>query len=375
MVPPAGAAARGAGEAPDRALTRAGGGDGVAPAYARSIRVEKGGALASIHEVARESGVSVATVSRVLNGSARVAEDTRVRVLETVRLLDYVPSAAARTLVRRRSQLIGVVVNTGAGHPDLKHPFFSDVLAGLKAAVGLHDYDLLLFSGTPRFLRRALHHHVDGLVLMGVDRRDADLLAVLERGLPTVAVDLDVRGPRAGYVTSDNVEGARLATRHLAELGHERVATITGLSHTTPAVDRLRGFRDELRSRRLRLRRGYVREGDFYPASGHEQMHALLRLRERPTAVFAASDEMAIGALGAIHEAGLDVPGDVALVGFDDIEAASLIRPPLTTVRQDKAALGRVAGEALIGLVEDDAAEPPALALPVELVVRRSSGA
>jgi LacI family transcriptional regulator len=325
--------------------------------------------------VARVSGVSVATVSRVLNGSARVAEETRRRVLVGVRELDYVPSAAARTLVRRRSRLIGVVVNTGAGHPDLKHAFFGDVLVGLKESLGVHDYDLLIFTGAKGFLRRTLYHQADGIVLMGVDRRDRDLHAALERGIPTVTVDLDIRGRRAGYVTSDNEAGARAAIRHLLELGHERIATITGLAHTKPAIDRLRGYRQELRARGITYRRTYVLEGDFYAASGHEQMRRLLGLQRPPTAVFAASDEMAIGALAAIQEAGLAVPGDVSLVGFDDIESASLIRPPLTTIRQDKIELGRIAGDALIGLVEDDEAEPPECALPVELVVRESTAA
>ena len=331
--------------------------------------------MASIVEVARLSGVSVATVSRVLNGSGPVAEETRRRVLEGIRELDYMPSAAARTLVRRKSHLIGVVVNTGAEHPDLKHPFFSDVLAGLKQSVGVHDYDLLVFTGERDFLRRAVQHHADGLVLMGVDRHDPDLLGVLERQVPTVAVDLDVRGARAGYVTSDNAAGAAAATRHLVELGHDRIALIGGLAHTMPAIDRHRGYREELRARRVPYRATYVRHGDFYPASGHEQMRRLLRLKRPPTAVFTVSDEMAIGAIGAINEAGLSVPGDIAVVGFDDIEAASLIHPPLTTVRQDKTMLGRVAGEALIALVEDEGATPPAISLPVELIVRRSSGA
>jgi LacI family transcriptional regulator len=318
--------------------------------------------------------VSVATVSRVLNGTARVADDTRRRVLAGVRELDYVPNAAARTLARRRSQLVGVVVNTGDEHPDLRHPFFGDVLAGLKQSLGAHEYDLLMFTGTKGFLRRAQQHQVDGLVLMGVDRRDRDLRAAVEGRLPLMSIDLDVRGPRAGFVTSDNVGGARAATRHLAELGHTRIATITGLPHTLPAVDRLRGYREELRAQRLEYRTTYVRQGDFYPASGHEQMRRLLELRRRPTAVFAASDEMAIGALRAAQEADVAVPDDLAVVGFDDIASASQLRPPLTTVRQDKTALGRAAGNALIALVEDEAATPPALALPVELVVRRSSG-
>jgi LacI family transcriptional regulator len=330
--------------------------------------------MANIHEVARLSGVSVATVSRVLNGSATVREETRQRVLERVRELDYVPNAAARTLVRRRSQVIGVVVNTGDTHPDLKHPFFGDVLVGLREALGPSRYDLLLFTERKGFLRRAVHHQLDGIVLMGVDRRDPDLRGVLDRRLPAMNVDLDVSGSRTGYVMSDNVGGARTATRHLVELGHVRIATITGLSNTKPAIDRLRGYREELLAHGLPYRTTYVRTGDFYSASGDEQTHRLLALRRPPTAIFAASDEMAIGAVSAIHEAGLSVPRDVSVVGFDDIESASLLRPPLTTIRQNKTTLGRVAGEALIRLIEDEHAKPPRIALAVELVERSSTG-
>ena len=330
--------------------------------------------MASIREVARLSGVSVATVSRVLNGTATVREETRQRVLERVRELDYVPNAAARTLVRRRSQVIGVVVNTGDSHPDLKHPFFGDVLVGLRQALGASRYDLLLFTERKGFLRRAVQHQLDGLVLMGVDRRDPDLRGLLERRLPAMNVDLDVSGPRAGYVMSDNVGGARTATRHLVEFGHVRIATITGLSNTKPAIDRLRGYREELLAHGLLYRTTYVRAGDFYSLSGHEQTRRLLALRRPPTAIFAASDEMALGAVSAIHEAGLSVPHDVSVVGFDDIESASLLRPPLTTIRQNKTALGRVAGESLIRLIEDDAAKPPRIAVAVELVERSSAG-
>jgi LacI family transcriptional regulator len=336
----------------------------------------------SIREVAKRSGVSVATVSRVLNEPEKVSESTRERVLEHVRALDYIPNAAARTLVRRRSQLVGVVINTGVAHPDLKHPFFQDVLVGLKDAVDTHDYDLLLLSSrrnaqrraTQSFLGRALRQQVDGLVLMGVDRNDADLRALLERGLPVVAVDLDVTGAHAGYVMSDNVAGARLTVDHLASLGHERIATITGLVHTTPGADRLRGYRDGLRAHRLRHRVSYVREGDFYPESGYAEMRRLLALPRPPTAVFAASDDIAVGALNAIAEAGLSAPDDVAVVGFDDAQIAPLLRPSLTTIRQDKGALGNAAGTALVAMIESEDAAPPELVLPVELVVRESSG-
>ena len=222
-------------------------------------------------------------------------------------------------------------------------------------------------------MRRAAQHQLDGLVLMGVDRRDPDLRGLLDRQLPAMNVDLDVSGPRAGYVMSDNVGGARTATRHLIELGHLRIATITGLSNTKPAIDRLRGYREELLAHDLPYRTTYVRAGDFYSFSGHEQTRRLLALRRPPTAIFAASDEMAIGAVSAIHEVGLSVPHDVSVVGFDDIESASLLRPPLTTIRQNKTALGHIAGESLIRLIEDDDAKPPRIAVAVELIERSSA--
>jgi LacI family transcriptional regulator len=321
--------------------------------------------------------VSIATVSRVLNGTAKVSDEARERVLAQAAELDYVPSAAARTLVTRRSQILGIVLNTGADHPDLGHPFFQDVVVGLKHAAGDLGYDLLVFAAyrPEEFLRRALHHRVDGLILMGVDRSEPELARLLERRVPAVAVDLDVTGERVGYVTSDNLAGARLAVRHLHGLGHRRIATITGPPWLPPGGDRLRGYRDELAALGLVEREDDVREGDFYVESGHREALALVGALDRPTAVFAASDMMALGVIRAARELGLSVPGDLAIVGFDDAELAAHADPPLTSVRQDKVGLGAAAATALVGLIESDDAPPPALILPVELVVRRSCGA
>ncbi len=320
----------------------------------------------------------MATVSRVFNDSPKVIGTTRERVLEAARELEYVPNAAARALVRRRSQLIGVVLSTGGEHPDIQHPFFQDVLVGLKRAVGALAYDLLLFATerplggdrVPSYLSRALHHGVDGLVLMGSEPGDPETKRLLASALPAVAVDLDVSGPRLISVSSDNLEGGRLAARHLRTRGHERIATIAGPSGHKSGVDRLLGFREELGGK---LPRGYVVEGDFYAESGYAAMRALLALPEPPSAVFAASDLMAVGAIRAVREAGLDVPHDVAVLGFDDIQIAPLLEPALTTIRQDKTGLGAAAGESVIALVENPEARPGSLTLPVELVVRRSA--
>ena len=337
----------------------------------------------TIREVAELSGVSVSTVSRVFNGYGDVSAATRERVLATARTLDYAPSAAARTLVRRRSQLIGVVLFTGREHPDIGHPFFQDVLVGLKHGIGARGYDVLLFAteqpgsngdAAHSYLRRARHHNVDGVVLMGVDRRDPEVVKLVEAGIPLIGVDIDVAGAKATHVASDNVGGARLAVRHLHELGHRRIATIAGPQDSKPGADRLVGFRAELHELGLETRPEYEQVGDWYTESGERAMRALLTLPEPPTAVFAAADLMAVGAMKSAREAGLSVPDDLGVVDFDDIQLASLLNPSLTTIRQDKVGVGRAAARALVEQIENPDATPAALTLPVELVVRMSSG-
>ncbi len=332
------------------------------------------------------SGVSVATVSRVFNGYTDVSSETRQRVLASARKLDYTPNAAARTLAKRRSRLIGVILYTGsAENPDLQHPFFLEVLVGLKHALGVDGYDLLLFAheqpgvghGPHAYARRARHHGVDGVIVLAVDdAEEPELQKLIASGTPVVAVDLVLSGGRASYVASDNLGGARLAVKHLHELGHTRIATIIGLAHTKPASERLLGYRTALLELGLQPRPEYEVQGDFHTASGETAMRELLALAEPPTAVFAASDMMAVGAIKALEDAGLRCPDDIAIVGFDDIQLARLVRPALTTIRQDKRGLGEAAARALVQLVEDDAdGVPPVWTLPVELVVRESSGA
>jgi LacI family transcriptional regulator len=338
--------------------------------------------MTTIHEVARLSGVSVSTVSRVFNDYADVSEATRQRVLASARELDYTPSAAARTLVKRRSQLIGVILFTGYEHPGLQHPFFQEVLVGLKHGIGAVGYDLLLFAseqpganmGPHSYLRRARHHRVDGVVLMGVSRTDREVEKLLESRIPIIGVDLEVVGERVTYVASDNLGGARLAVRHLHSLGHTRIATIAGPQDTKPGADRLLGYRAELQALGLEARPGYDPEGDFYAETGEAAMTGLLSLPEPPTAVFAASDLMAAGAIRTIEAAGRRVPDDVAIVGFDDIQIAPMLNPALTTIRQDKVGLGLAAARALLDLIERPDVNPPVLTLPVELVERESSG-
>jgi LacI family transcriptional regulator len=340
--------------------------------------------MTTIQQLAARSGVSVATVSRALNGSPEVSETTRDRILTLARELDYTPSAAARTLVSRRSHVLGVVLETGPGHPDLLHPFFQEVLVGLKHGAGERGYDLLLFAtdepgngfgGTHSYLRRAEHHGVDGAVVMGFDGRDDEIEKLTASSLPCIAVDAVLGGPRTGYVMSENREGAAQAVRHLHSLGHERIATVAGPAATRPGVDRLAGYRDEMARLGLEVRDEHVLEGDFYDESGYRATRALLELPTPPTALFAASDLMAAGALRAAHELGRTVPGDLAIVGFDDIALAGLIQPSLTTIRQDMQGLGEAAADGIARMLEDPEAEPVKRLVPTRLVVRASCGA
>jgi LacI family transcriptional regulator len=335
----------------------------------------------SIRQLAKLSGVSVGTVSRALNGYADVRPETRERIVRLAEELDYTPAAAARSLVTQHSHVLGVFLDTGEGHPDLQHPFFHEVLGGLKQRIGAGGYDLLLFAserpgngyGPHSYLKRARHHAVEGVVLMGVDPDDPEVRRLVRSSMPCVGVDVLLDGPACASVASDNVDGARLAVRHLHGLGHRRIATITGMVESRPGADRLRGYREAVRELGLAYRDELVGYGDFYAESGREATAVLLASAEPPTAIFAASDLMALGAVRAAAEAGLSVPEDLAVVGYDDIQLAPHVNPPLTTVRQDKAGLGATAGAALIALAagEPDAAVSHTLA--VELVVRGST--
>jgi LacI family transcriptional regulator len=324
----------------------------------------------------------VATVSRVLNDYPDVSPKTRRRVQEAIRTEGFVPDRTARSLVTGRSRLIAVVLETGVGHPDLQHPFFQEVLVGLKRVAGPSAYDLLLFSagdvgggsGGHGYLGRIRHHRVQGVVLMGVARDDPQIEEVARSGVPCMAVDLDLAGGRTGSVMSDNLGGAALAVRHLHALGHRRIAHIGGPTATMPGAHRLMGFADEIRRLGLPHRPEYVRRGDFYPDSGHRAMAELLDLQEPPTAVFVSADLMAAGAIQALADRGLRAPDHVAVVGFDDIHIAPLLQPALTTIRQDMPGLGEAAARALVEMIADPAADAPAITLPVQLIVRESSG-
>ena len=323
----------------------------------------------TIRDVAERAGVSIATVSRVLNDKGDVSAQTRERVREVARSVGYSVDPAARALVTQRTRQIAVVVGDNAGHRDLSLVFFGKVLAAISRRLAQSGYDPVLLQP----LDVSLQHRFDAAVLIGVDDDDALVAGLASRQVPLVGVDVRCASGRAAYVGSDHAGGVRLALAHLHALGHRRIAHVGGAQNTVAGSERLDAFRREADRLRLDLPDEYVRRGDFTSASGYRETCALLALPERPTAIVAASDLMALAALQAIRDAGLQPGPDVAVVGFDDLEAAALAHPPLTTIRQDRQELGTLAATRAIELIEDPEAAPRTTVLPVELVVRGSS--
>jgi len=324
----------------------------------------------TIKDVAREANVSVATVSRALNGHDNVTVELRARIREVADRLRYMPHGAARSLITRRTDTIGAIL------PDLYGEFFSELMRGMDTAARAHGMHLLVSSShgsaeeTAAALR-ALSGRVDGLLIMS-PHADANLLADnLPRATPTVL--MNTRSDENDYTAFaiDNRGGARRMVEHLAALGHTRIAMIAGPDRNFDAEERMLGYRDAL-GQGLPDSEPIILSGDFSEESGYAAGVAISRMRERPHAVFAANDMMALGCLFALTEAGLRVPDDIALAGFDDIPMARFVTPPLTTMRVSIAELGERAARTLIALLTGKTPPPREITAP-ELVVRSSS--
>lgn len=331
----------------------------------------------TLEEIARLAGVSRSTVSRVINHHPHVRPEVRERVWKVIREVGYHPHAAARNLATRRSQIIGVVIPETLPKV-FSDPYFPAVLRGISDALAERGYHLMLSLLSPQqeedFYQRALRGHVvDGIIVLSAQVTDPLIARAYRDGLPVVSIGRYPEEPGVSYVDADNLEGGRMATEHLLRLGRRRVATIAGPQTMAPGIDRLEGYRLALQAWGLSPRPEWIAEGDFTEAGGYMAMRRLLPAR--PDAVFVASDLMAVGALKAIREAGLRVPEDIALVGYDDVELARYTDPPLTTVRQPIYDLGRIAVQLLLRQLEEGNREPQRVILPTELVIRSSCGA
>jgi LacI family transcriptional regulator len=327
-----------------------------------------------IADVAALAGVGVATVSRVLNGHANVRPATREKVLEAIRALDYRPSLAARSLSLQRTMVVGVVV-----------PWFTNASAvervrGIVAGLADSGYDLMLFDVESEGRQRrafelvAQQDRADGLLIVSTLPPEAELERLRRTVLPCVLVD--AVEPGLPSVVIDDVAGGRLATRHLVELGHRRIAFIGDAPPEFSfgwSLDRKYGYEQELEAAGIEPRREYVRQGTRYPHVARATALELLRLPEPPTAIFAASDTQALGVLEAARSLGVAVPEQLSVVGFDDLDVAQFVG--LTTVRQPLYESGRRGARLLLRALGGRPLPPRAEELPLELVVRRTTGA
>lgn len=323
----------------------------------------------TIKDVAREAGVSVASVSRALNGHDTVRQSKRRHILEVAQRLRYVPHMAARSLITRRTQAIGVLL------PDLHGEFFSELIRGIDLAARARGLHILVSSShgdatEAAATLQAMQGRVDGVLVMSpfVDSR---FLSEHLHDVPVVLMNAGLDDPSVIELRIDNRGGAQAATAHLLAQGHRRIAIITGPGGTFDADQRLHGFRQALAA--VNGASETVLAGDFTEQSGHAAGQAIAAMTARPDAVFACNDMMAIGCLIALREAGIEVPADIALAGFDDIPIARYLSPTLTTVRVSISQLGAQALERLaerINNPEQSGARTDTL--PPELVVRES---
>jgi LacI family transcriptional regulator len=328
----------------------------------------------TLEDVARLAGVSRSTVSRVINDHPSVEAETRRRVWEAIRESGYQPHAVARSLVTKRTHIIGMVIPE-AVTALFTDPFVPILLRGATEACNKQGYQLMLSLFSSRadhqetYQRLVRNAYLDGVIVAAAALDDPLIPDLLRDGVPFVAVG---RPPdrRATSVDVDNIGGAQMAVDHLIRLGHRRIGTLTGPPEMAAGQDRLRGYREALAIHRIPVEEDLIVEGDFTESGGVVGMQRLLPAE--PTAVFVASDMMAVGALKALRQADRRVPEDIAMVSFDDIPVASAIEPPLTTVHQPIGQMAALAVETLLDLIEHPGLGPRRVVLPTQLVIRES---
>ena len=330
--------------------------------------------LANMKEIARLADVSLGTVSNVLSGLPTVREPLRQRVLEAVQSLGYQPNQLARGLRRDKTNIIGMIIS------DISNPFFPAVVKGAEDTAFKNGYRLFLcnsdndFAKEETYLRELQTYLPSGLIIMTSNINGSPALADVYRKAGTAVVYVDRLPPlwTGDTVTSMNEQGAYDATRHLIDLGHRQLGMITGSSVRTNSDERVQGFRRALREARIPLSPEYIQEGYFEKQSGYTNATNLLQMLPRPTAIFAANDLMAFGALNAIRDMGLRCPEDVSVIGFDNLDLAEVVTPALTSVDQSGYQLGAVAAQLIVDRIGGDKKPKRAHVLPTALKLRSS---
>jgi DNA-binding LacI/PurR family transcriptional regulator len=335
----------------------------------------------TIYDVAQKAGVSISTVSRVLNNNPNVLDETRQKVLKVIAELQFKPNPIARGLVVKQTNLIEVFFSWAGYEFGFNSPWYAKILDGINQVVQENQYGILINTIAGVFdpqevYRRVFHNAVDGVLMVSPYLEEKEVAQMMENRVPVVLIGYRTMNPHLDFVDSDNMQAAGQVVDHLVKLGHKKIAIITGQQKTSRnASDRLSGFKLAMHRHGLTVPEEYIHEGDFLKESGEEGMTRLLSLPDKPTAVFASNDLMALGAIKSLEKAKLKVGKDMALVGFDDIAEAAIPPVSLTTVRQDYRTISVEAARILLQKIQTpEHWRPKQMLIPTELVVRTSCG-
>ncbi|HVN18075.1 MAG TPA: LacI family DNA-binding transcriptional regulator [Dongiaceae bacterium] len=327
----------------------------------------------TIRQIAEKADVSIGTVSHVINGTAKVREKLRVRVLDAIRSLGYQPSQLARGLRRNQTSMLVMII------PDVTNPFFPAVVRGVEDVAFKSKYRVVLCNTDNDRRKETLYLNemrsyspAGWLVIPAVDSDIASHFNLKMPGPPVVCLDRQPQGWHGDVVLVANEAGAYSATRHLLRMGHRQLAVITGPMHLANAVQRLNGFKRALAEANLEIDSDYIQEAGFERNSGHNAAKRLLRMLPRPTAIFACNDLMALGVLWAVRDLGLHCPEEISVVGFDNLDFAEFTAPALTTVSQPGYQLGTAAARLLLQRISGFDQAPQKVVLPTELQIRHS---
>lgn len=326
----------------------------------------------TIRDVAELAGVHPSTVSRVINDDSRISEKTKNKVLSIIKKLGYTPNAIARGLKTKRTYTLGMLI------PDITNPFFAEIARGVEDAANANGFNIILCNTDDKLKKERIYleilkgKRVDGLILGTAHIKDKSILELEKKKFPYILVSRNIEKLNKNCIIVDDVAGGIMVTEYLIKLGHRRIAHITGPLKTRSALNRLKGYKLTLKKYEIEYRDELVGEGDFRIKGGYQVMKRFLKLAEPPTAIFAANDLLALGAMQAVQKKKYHIPEDFCIIGFDDIRLASFVYPPLTTIRQPMLEMGALAVKMLLKIIEEGEFNQRKIVLKPKLIIRES---
>ncbi len=326
----------------------------------------------TIKDVAELAEVHPSTVSRVINGNPRISEKTKNRVLLIIKKLGYTPNAIARGLKTKRTHTLGMLI------PDITNPFFAEIARGVEDAANKNSFNVILCNTDDKLKKERTYldilkeKRVDGLILGTAHTKDDSILELEKNNFPYILVSRNIEELDKNCIIIDDVVGGIMATEYLIRLGHRRIAHITGPLKVRAAIDRVDGYKNALKKYHIEYKEELIEEGDFRIKSGYQAMKKFLDLPEPPTAIFAANDLLALGAMQAIQKMKFHIPEDFSIIGFDDIRVSSFVYPPLTTIRQPMLEMGILAVKMLLKIIEEGEFNQRRIILQPKLIIRES---